>query len=133
MLHHIENKTRERLPRVPFRKIASSALPQGYELSLVFVDNNISKKLNSLYRGRDKPTSILSFPLGKLEGEILINPKIVKREAAELGEKEAAYFAYIFIHGLTHLKGFRHGSRMEAEEKKIRSKFKDIFASSNFL
>lgn len=133
MLHHIENRTNERLPRIPFAKIADFALSQGYEVSLVFVDSETSQRLNKQYRQKDNPTNILSFPLTKDEGEILIDIKVVKKEAKELGEKESTYLAYIFIHGLVHLKGFDHGSRMEEEEKKIRNKFKEFFTSSNLL
>jgi probable rRNA maturation factor len=133
MLHHIENRTKERLPKLPFSEIAEFALGQGYELSLVFVTSATSRKVNNQYRQKDKPTNILSFPLSKNEGEILIDFKVVSEEAKELGEKEPAYLAYIFIHGLAHLKGFDHGSRMEREEKKIRNKFKEFFEASKLL
>jgi probable rRNA maturation factor len=133
MLHHIENKTKERLPNLPLGEIAEFALGQGYELSLVFVTSATSKKINKQYRQKDKPTNILSFPLSENEGEILIDIKIVKKEAKEIGEKESTYLTYIFIHGLIHLKGFDHGSRMEREEKKIRNKFKELFDTSNLL
>ncbi len=125
MLHHIENKARKTIPLIPWRKITDCVLGEDYELSLAFIGNQVSKKLNNHYRHKDRPTNILSFPLEKNEGEILINIKIVKKEAKELKEKESSYLAYIFIHGLLHLKGFRHGSRMETEEKKIREKFSE--------
>ena len=133
MLHPIKNNSGEKLPRVPFRDIAAFALPKDYVLSIVFVDHKLSKKLNNTYRKKNKPTNILSFPLEKNEGEIFIDVKIVREEAKTLHEKESAYLAYVFIHGVTHLKGFDHGSRMEAEEAKIRRKFKLLFASSNLL
>lgn len=133
MLHHIENRTKEHIPKLPFSDIAEFALGQGYELSLVFVTSATSRKLNKQYREKDKATNILSFPLSKNEGEILIDIKVVKKEAVEMGEDDPAYLAYIFIHGLAHLKGFDHGSRMEREEKKIRNKFKEIFNTSNLL
>lgn len=106
---------------------------QGYELSLVFVTHAESRKWNKHYRGKDKSTNILSFPLSETEGEILIDLALVKEEAKEQGEDEAAYLAYIFIHGLIHLKGLDHGSKMEQEERKIRQKFKNIFQSSDLL
>lgn len=133
MLQHIENKTSENIPALPFRDIADFALNQGYELSLVFVDSKTSKKLNSTYRQKNNSTNILSFPLSKTEGEILIDIKVVKEEAGALKEKLPVYLAYIFIHGLVHLKGLDHGSKMEKEEKKIRNRFRGIFKSSNLL
>ncbi|MDO8492947.1 MAG: rRNA maturation RNase YbeY [bacterium] len=133
MLQHIENKTKEKIPPIPFADIAGYTMNQGYELSLGFVSNATSKRLNNTYRQKNKPTNILSFPLSKTEGEILIAIKVVQKEAKELGEELSAYLAYIFIHGLAHLEGLDHGSRMEEEEKKIRYKFRDIFKSSNLL
>ncbi len=133
MLHHIENKTNEKIPRIPFQKISTFVLKQGYELSLVFVTNKISQEINKQYRDKDYPTNILSFPLSKNDGEILIDISVVRREAKDLGEKESTYLAYIFIHGLTHLNEFDHGSRMEEEEHKIRTEFKHLFKSSNLL
>ena len=130
---HLRKRTKSPLPSLPFEKIKDFVLGQGYELSLVFVSKKISRELNQRYRGKDKPTNILSFPLSENEGEILIDIAIVREEAKELGENEREYLAYIFIHGLAHLKGLDHGSKMEVEEKKIRSKFKDIFVSSNFI
>ncbi len=130
---HIENKTNKTLPRIPFKKIAGFALTQGYELSLVFVTNEISREVNKKYRGKDYPTNILSFPLNATEGEILIDLDVVKKEAKEQNENLTAYLTYIFIHGLVHLKGFDHGSKMETEERKIRENFNHLFASSNLL
>ncbi len=82
MLHHIENKTSKSLAgikSIPFNTIADYALSQGYELSLVFVTSEISRKINKQYRGKDKPTNILSFPLEKNEGEILIDLQLIKK------------------------------------------------------
>lgn len=122
---HIRKRTKSPLPSLPFEKIKDFVLGQGYELSLVFVSGATSKKLNNLYRQKNNPTNILSFPYSENEGEILIDLKLVKQEARDLGEKEVDYLTYIFIHGLTHLKGFDHGSRMEAEEKRIMDKFSE--------
>jgi probable rRNA maturation factor len=131
MLHHIENKTKTRIPKIPFGKIAESVLKQGYELSLVFVGNKLSQELNRTYRHKDNPTNILSFPLSETDGEIFIDIELCKKEATEKGEKLGPYLAYLFIHGLHHLIGFDHGSRMDKEEEKLRSKFKEVFKSSN--
>ena len=124
---HIANKTRKRTPKIPFTEIKDSALGQGYELSLVFVGDKLSRSANSKYRGQDKATNILSFPYSKTEGEILIDLNIVTKEAKDSAQKLDNYLVYLFIHGLIHLKGFDHGSRMEKEEQKIRGKYKTFF------
>ena len=82
---------------------------KGYELSLVFCGNSLSRKLNRVYRGKDRPTNVLSFPLSKNSGEIFIN----------LSGLGAFGVLELFIHGLLHLKGMAHGRKMEQAEKKL--------------
>ena len=125
MPHYIENKTKQRIPRVSFEVIKNYILGQDYELSLVFVNQTTSKKLNSRYRHKNWPTNILSFPLSDREGEILIDIETVKKEVAQLKENKKKYLTYIFIHGLLHLKGFEHGSKMERVEKDIKERFSE--------
>ena len=108
----ITNKTKSALPRMPFAKIKTATLGKDYSLSLVFIGKEKSSKLNFAYRGKNKPANILSFSLDKKTGEIFICPAIAKKEVVSL-----------FIHGLLHLKGMSHGSRMEKAEAKIRRKF----------
>ncbi|MBI2100331.1 MAG: rRNA maturation RNase YbeY [Candidatus Vogelbacteria bacterium] len=79
-------------------------------MSLAFIDSKTSQALNLHFRDKDKPANVLSFPLGPLDGEILIDKELVPNS-----EKQLA----LFIHGLFHLKGYVHGSRMESEEKKL--------------
>ena len=93
-------------------------------MSLVFVGVKRSRKLNMAYRGKDKATDILSFPISNNEGEIFINPDSLKVKARLHNRNEKNYFYFLFIHGLVHLKGFAHGSRMESEEKKYRAIWK---------
>ena len=119
------NKTKGNLPigRLPFQAMKDTVLGKKYDLSLVFVTPKESHKINLTYREKDKPTNILSFPLDKSAGEIIICPSYAKKEAATFERPYENYLAFLFIHGLIHLKGFDHGSKMENEEVKIRSKF----------
>src|SRR5262245_22849085 len=110
------NKTKSTLPRVPFAKIKNAALGAGYSLSLVFVGENDSRKLNHAYRGKNKPTNILSFSLDKKQGEIFISIPVAKREAKSFGRTFSNFIAFLFIHGLMHLKGHDHGDTMERAE-----------------
>lgn len=104
----ITNQTKRAVPKAPFEKLKDKVLGKSYELSLVFVGDKLSHKLNFLYRGKDKPTNVLSFPLSKSSGEIFI----------DLSFKEHSVI-FLFIHGLLHLKGMQHGATMEREEKKL--------------
>ncbi len=111
------------LPREVSNKISKKVLGSKYDLSLAYIDDETSCTLNQRYRNKNSPTNILSFPLSDHEGEIVINLSQIKREALILKKSEVEHTLYIFIHGLLHLKGFAHGSRMEAEEHKLLKHF----------
>jgi probable rRNA maturation factor len=98
--------------------IKNKILGKSYVLSLVFASPRLSKKLNYKYRQKDEPADILSFALGKKEGEIFIAPSKAKQEAKKFKRTAENFLFYLYIHGLCHLKGMRHGSRMDSEEKK---------------
>ncbi len=119
----ITNKTKSTLPRVPFASIKKEALGEKYSLSLVFIGKKKSTNLNYSYREKNKPTNILSFPLDKNAGEIFITLDLTKKEAKNFSRTHDNFVAFLFIHGLMHLKGMEHGSRMEEAEKKLRKKF----------
>ena len=119
----ITNKTRSTLPRVPFVNIKNTALGKDYSLSLVFIGEKKSKELNFSYRGKNKPTNILSFPLNKKSGEIFITLSVVKKQLKKFDRKFENLVAFLFIHGLMHLKGLDHSSTMERAEEKLRKQF----------
>jgi probable rRNA maturation factor len=119
----IVNKTKSTLTGVPFHKMKNFALGEKYELSLVFIGNKKSKELNKSFRGKDKPTNILSFPLSKSKGEIFITLDVAKKEAPKFGRNITNFVSFLFIHGLMHLKGMSHGSKMERAEAKLRKQF----------
>lgn len=119
----ITKTTKGRLPSLPFKDIKNEIVGKKYVLSLAFVGDALSKRLHKKYRKKDTPTNVLSFPLSKTEGEIIINPAQARREYKNFSMTEKQYVAYLFIHGLLHLKGRVHGSTMEREEKTILKKF----------
>ena len=98
-------------------------LGKKYELSLVIVSRSEIKELNKEYRGINKPTDILSFPLSSKEGEIFINLDMAKIEAKKFNRTYENFLGFLFIHGLVHLKGFDHSSTMESIEARFRNKF----------
>ena len=120
----ITNTTKSTLPRVPFALIKNAALGKDYSLSLVFIGEKKSQELNKTYRGKNKPTNILSFELNKNSGEIFICMNVARREAKSFDRKLDNFVSFLFIHGLTHLKGYDHGDTMERAEIKLRKKFK---------
>lgn len=119
----IVNKTKGKLPRLPFEIVKNTVLGKKYSLSLVFIGDTRSRTLNRTYRGKNKPANVLSFPLSKTEGEIFINPVQARREIKKFATPYQKLIGFLFIHGLLHLKGYSHSSTMEHMEQALRSKF----------
>lgn len=123
----IVNKTKKQIPNLPLKQIADQILGSDYQLELVFVNDQEIQSLNRRYRRKDYPTNILSFPLEKNEGEILINLEKAKKEAPDFNHDNKNHLIFLFIHGCLHLNGLTHGSIMTKEEKK----FFQIYGSPN--
>lgn len=115
--------TKGKLPGLPFSAMKEAALGKAYKLSVVIATREEIRALNRTYRNKDAPTDILSFPLSKTEGEIFLNFVEARKESKKFGRSFPNFIAFLFIHGLVHLKGFAHGSRMEALEAKFRKRF----------
>lgn len=107
-----------------FVRIKDEVLGKDFELSLVFIGSAKSKALNKKYRKKDRSTNILSFPLSKSEGEIFIDLATAKKDSSKFDMKDSDFITYLFIHGLLHLKGLKHGKKMEKEEERLKKRFK---------
>lgn len=119
----ILNKTKGRLPRLPFVYIKNTILGRQYELGVTFLSPKKQKEINIQCRGINKTTNILSFPLTKNSGEIIFDLSKVKKDAHLFNMSYPKFLKYLFIHGLLHLKGFDHSSIMERQEKKFLKMF----------
>ncbi|AUZ74080.1 MULTISPECIES: rRNA maturation RNase YbeY [Aeromonas] len=96
---------------------------QEAEVTVRIVDEAESNELNLTYRGKDKPTNVLSFPFEAppglelpLLGDLVICRQVVEREAAEQGKPLMAHWAHMVVHGSLHLLGYDHIEDDEAEE-----------------
>ncbi len=118
----ITTETKGKPPRLPFVDIKNEILGKKYELSILFAAPRTSQKLNKKYRGKNKPTNILSFPLSKTSGEIVIELTKVAEDAPKFGLSSRAFLAYLLIHGMVHLKGYEHGSTMDRLERRYGKK-----------
>ncbi len=114
----ITNKTKGKLPRLPFVSIKNKILGSDYEFGLSLLTPKKQKEINQKYRNINETTNILSFPLSLSSGEITIDPVKVKRDAPLFNMTYNQFFKFLVIHGMLHLKGFEHSSTMEKEEKK---------------
>ncbi|QPR52997.1 rRNA maturation RNase YbeY [Aeromonas allosaccharophila] len=96
---------------------------QEAEVTVRIVDEAESNELNLTYRGKDKPTNVLSFPFEAppglelpLLGDLVICRQVVEREAQEQGKPLMAHWAHMVVHGSLHLLGYDHIEDEEAEE-----------------
>lgn len=102
--------------------LAPACLP-GTELSVVLSDDAHIRVLNRDYRGQDKATNVLSFPLidppqspfGPMLGDLIIAHETVVREALDENKRFEHHFAHMIVHGLLHLFGYDHIEDDEAE------------------
>lgn len=112
------------IERLKIEDIKNEILGKQYELSFAFISKNRIKLLNNTYRKKDEPTDILSFPLSKNSGEILICKTVAKTKASSFGKNLQEYILFLVIHGMLHLKGLHHGDRMEKYELTYYSRYR---------
>lgn len=95
-----------------------------YEVSITFVDDIEIKELNKTYRGVDKHTDVLSFPIYDEEedlpytpllGDIVISVETAKRQSEEFGHTIEREIGYLTAHSMFHLLGYDH---LEEDDKK---------------
>src|SRR6266404_4086501 len=98
--------------------IKKDILGKDYSLSVAFVSENKSREINKKYRGKDRATNVLSFPLRKNEGELVLCPAVIKKEAKDFSRTYGEFLGFLVIHGMLHLKGYDHGKKMEKLEQK---------------
>ncbi len=110
-------------PTWPYETMKNDILGKRYTLSLSFVGPTRAQKLNQTYRKKDYTPNVLSFPLDETTGEIVICPNIAVKEAHEYNLSVPGYIAFLYIHGLLHLKGHDHSPEMERLEKRFVHKY----------
>lgn len=93
------------------------------EVTIRIVDEEESHHLNLTYRGKDKPTNVLSFPFEAppeielpLLGDLIICRQVVEKEAIEQQKSAEEHWAHMVVHGCLHLLGYDHIEDDEAEE-----------------
>jgi len=93
------------------------------EMTVRIVDEAESHELNLNYRGKDRPTNVLSFPFEcpdevelPLLGDLVICRQVVEREAQEQDKPLMAHWAHMVVHGSLHLLGYDHIEDDEAEK-----------------
>ena len=112
------------------RRAAESAWESGSagdrsadaEVSVALADDALVRKLNRDYRGKDRPTNVLSFPAedsgapgrARLLGDVVLALETVRREAADRSKPLADHVSHLVVHGMLHLLGRDHETETQA-------------------
>lgn len=101
-------------------------LPVGAEVSVLLTDDAHQQVLNQQWRGKDKPTNVLSFPgddtddvppgMPVLLGDIAVAFETLYAEALDQEKSLADHFCHLIVHGMLHLLGFDHETQADADE-----------------
>ena len=97
------------------------------EISVVFVGEAESRKINRRYRQKNKSTDVLSFNLDSgynkkrktLEGELVLCPEVIAKNARANKVEFEHEFVFVLAHGVLHVLGWRHGRKMYELQDKI--------------
>jgi probable rRNA maturation factor len=114
------------------RAWALAAARAGSEVTLRVVGAAESRRLNRVFRGRDRATNVLSFGYAParsaraaaVHGDIVLCHPVICREARAQGKTLTAHYAHLVVHGMLHLRGMDHAraraaGRMERAEIRI--------------
>jgi probable rRNA maturation factor len=85
------------------------------EVTLRIVGRAEGRRLNHAYRRRSYATNVLSFAYGRGRGDVVLCHPVIAREARAQGKSVAAHYAHLVLHGILHLRGYRHEKKEEAQ------------------
>ncbi|NCN25892.1 rRNA maturation RNase YbeY [Candidatus Falkowbacteria bacterium CG10_big_fil_rev_8_21_14_0_10_37_14] len=112
MLVEVSNKTRSRIDTNLIRRVLEHLL-KHYRLnkqgvSVALIGDKSMRQLNKKWRGKDKPTDILSFTADEPDylGELIIDWQQIKRQAPRFRQSARRELIFIVVHGFLHLIGY---------------------------
>ena len=113
------------LMRLVVRTVLKGEGIKNAHISLAFVDNPTIQRLNQRYLRHNRPTDVLSFPLGEtagegLSGEVVVGTEVAVSEAERQGTDLRAEIALYVIHGILHLCGLDDKTTAGAAEMRRR-------------
>jgi probable rRNA maturation factor len=127
----LNRQRRKRISHSRIRRVlagAAEALRVSGELALVLAGDRALRDLNRRYRGKDRPTDVLSFPAEGGEvglGDIVISVETAARNARTLGRTLPQELDILALHGFLHLLGHDHerdDGTMDRLERRLRRK-----------
>ncbi len=108
------------------RRAATAALTGAkskgpVEVNVLLTSDNVMRKLNATFRGKDKPTNVLSFPAEnppgakpRVLGDIAIAYGVTAREAKAENKTLSAHLSHLVVHGVLHLLSYDHEDDKDA-------------------
>ena len=110
-----------------FAAKAQRAVGLRGEVNIRIASSRELQELNRRFRGKNRPTDVLSFPseTPKLAGDIAISAEIAAANAAEMGHSPQTELKVLILHGLLHLAGYDHETddgEMRTRETTLRRK-----------
>ena len=120
--HRVRTKAFDRL----LTELAARYRQKDPEVSLSFVGERAIQTLNRRFMKKNRPTDVLSFPLGEKApdgkfylGDIVIAVPVAFRQAREKGHSLDRELRLLAIHGFLHLLGYDHFAGIEEQERKL--------------
>ncbi len=120
--HPVRTKAFKRL----LEELAARYRRRDADVTLVFVGAGAIRTLNRKFMKKDRPTDVLSFPLGRKGpdgrfylGDIIISVPVALRQARAKGHGLDREMRLLAIHGFLHLLGYDHFAGIEEEERKL--------------
>jgi probable rRNA maturation factor len=120
MIELVISEGKWRRHAVPLKRAARAALRHrdkgNASLAILLADDGRIKVLNRKFRGKDRPTNVLSFPAtdDAYLGDIALAYGVTSREAKAAGKTIAGHAAHLVVHGVLHLLGFDHVKARDA-------------------
>ncbi|WDI78719.1 rRNA maturation RNase YbeY [Candidatus Purcelliella pentastirinorum] len=104
------------------------------KITLCIVNKSISRKLNKIWRNKNNPTNVLTFPfiiptfkVLPIYSDIIVCSELIKNESLLLKQSVKNYWAYIIVHSSLHLMGYNHSNfKLENKMKKAEKYFLNL-------
>lgn len=142
-IEKITDVTRELVREAINETLAYEHFSRSAEVSVTFTDDVKIRKLNEKYRGKNRPTDVLSFPMMSgddsggdydpecgcvLLGDIVISVQRARVQADEYGHGLDREIAFLAVHSTLHLLGYDH-ERSTEEDELMQKKQEDILGA----
>lgn len=121
--YSIDKKRLKDLALKTLKKESAKGWSEKKDLSIALVGLSRIKELNKRYRGKNRPTDVLSFQDKENWGEIVICPAEVRKNARKYKSNFKKELFRVLIHGVFHLLGYDHEKKKEREKMRKKEEY----------